>query len=398
MSNIFITNIIGTIDFAVPTNDTDLGDATTALDAVLSTLSPDLIYGRIIAWVEDSHGPGGATGARTLNCLVEGFLYLTLECPSEAEIDALGLLIETTLVADHGAAGIIASVDVQQYNLFYGGANTLWKRDIAGGFLYPATSSDRITVGGTGVPTGCWFAATGGGLALGSVTRNGVEKFYIHDDDVDSPTLGAYIKLEKTGVANKRNWSGSSVVISHTDGSCEATGYSGHVATCDYAPDDVYTLASWGGFREAMQCDQGDVLKSYGFYASCDCSGGVIVDRRGFNIKAPVATGNISYCYGIYIERQNALTLSYGIYQDGADNNNYFAGPIVVGADAVTGSSSSIGIELSSTTRALLVSRMTEVQRDALVSPVVGTILWNNTASKLQVLATTGPNVWRNLH
>jgi len=86
MSNIFITDIVGTGTYAIPTNDTELAAATSGFDTILSGIA-NLAYDRVLAWVEDQEGPDGAEGVRTLNCLVEKFTYLTKECPSETEVD-----------------------------------------------------------------------------------------------------------------------------------------------------------------------------------------------------------------------------------------------------------------------------------------------------------------------
>ena len=168
MSNIFITDIVGTGTYAIPTNDTQLASATSGFDGILSGVA-NLVYDRVLAWVEDQAGPNGAEGIRTLNCLVEKFTYLTKECPSEAEVDTLGAAIEAALEADAN----ITSVDQQQYHLFQAGAYFLWNRDAAGGFLYPATTTDDVAVGGHAAPTGKWF--DDGDLVLGAAVMSGTE-------------------------------------------------------------------------------------------------------------------------------------------------------------------------------------------------------------------------------
>jgi len=113
MSNIFITGIVGNNDFAIPTSDTELDTATTELDALLSGVS-NLAYNRVLAWVEDSGGPDGAEGVRSLNCLIETFTYSSEECPSEAEVDTLTAAIESALEADAD----ITSIGVQYVVIF----------------------------------------------------------------------------------------------------------------------------------------------------------------------------------------------------------------------------------------------------------------------------------------
>ena len=172
MSNIFITDIVGTI--GIPGNDAQLSAATTTLDGLLSGVA-NLDYDRVLAWVEDQAGPDGGEGIRTLCCLVEKFTYLTQECPSETQVDTLGAAIEAALEADAS----ITTVGEQQYHLFQAGAYFLWNRDAAGGFLYPNTVSDDVAVGGHAAPKGKWF--DDGDLVLGTDSMSGVERLRVYD-------------------------------------------------------------------------------------------------------------------------------------------------------------------------------------------------------------------------
>jgi hypothetical protein len=73
-------------------------------------------------------------------------------------------------------------------------------------------------------------------------------------------------------------------------------------------------------------------------------------------------------------------TLSYGIYQADSNDKNYFAGDIGIGT---TSPATSAGLEISSTTKALLVSRMNTTERNALTA-AAGMIIFNTTTSKFQ--------------
>jgi hypothetical protein len=172
MSNIFITDIVGTGTYSIPTNDAELAAATAGFDAILSGVA-NFAYDRVLAWVEDQAGPNGAEGIRTLNCLVEKFTYLTKECPSETEVDTIGAAIEAALEADAN----ITSIDQQQYHLFQAGAYFLWNRDGTGGFLYPNTPTDDVAVGPFASPNGKWF--DDGDLVLGGNTMSGTEKLRV---------------------------------------------------------------------------------------------------------------------------------------------------------------------------------------------------------------------------
>jgi len=173
MSNIFITDIVGTI--GIPGTDAQLAAATATLDGLLSGVA-NLTYDRALAWVEDQGGPDGAEGTRTLNCMVEKITYLTQECPSEAQVDTMTAAIEAALEADAS----ITSIGEQQCHLFQAGAYFLWNRDSAGGFVYPNTITDDIVVGGHADPAGKWF--NDGDLVLGDDSMNGDEVLRVVGD------------------------------------------------------------------------------------------------------------------------------------------------------------------------------------------------------------------------
>lgn len=63
-------------------------------------------------------------------------------------------------------------------------------------------------------------------------------------------------------------------------------------------------------------------------------------------------------------------------------DNNYITPP-----EPTVGS---IALEVQSTTRAFVLSRMSTVQRDAMVAPVMGMLIYNTTANGVQVFINTG--------
>jgi hypothetical protein len=172
MSNIFITDIVGTGDFAVPATDAALATATTELDTLLQTV-PDLRYVRALAWVETKDG---ASAPRTLNCLVERFEYddggTWEECPDASEVQTLTGDIETTLEADAD----ITSIGGQQVHVYKKGEYYLWERDTSSGFLFTGVATDDVVVGGA-TPDGIWFQD--GDLALGASAMSGTEKLRV---------------------------------------------------------------------------------------------------------------------------------------------------------------------------------------------------------------------------
>jgi hypothetical protein len=177
MSNIFINQIAGTTDFAIPASDAALATATSSLDALLSTVS-GLAYDRVLAWVETR---GGAGAPRTLSCVIEKFTFNGEICPSASELydgagNGLTELIAAALVGNHGGAGNITSIGDQDVSLVETTAEFYWQRDIAGGFLYPTTQTDDVAVGGS-TPAGKWFQD--GDLVLGAAAMSGTEKLRV---------------------------------------------------------------------------------------------------------------------------------------------------------------------------------------------------------------------------
>lgn len=83
----------------------------------------------------------------------------------------------------------------------------------------------------------------------------------------------------------------------------------------------------------------------------------------------------------------------YGLYMKPASAHNYLAGDLIVGTSDLP-SNSSVGIELNSTTKAILNARMTTTQRDALTA-LDGMQVYNTTTNKLQVRAA---GAWVDLH
>lgn len=75
-------------------------------------------------------------------------------------------------------------------------------------------------------------------------------------------------------------------------------------------------------------------------------------------------------------------TDSWGVYAKPASSHNYFAGDIVVGSSDLP-TNSSVGIELNSTTKAVLLPRMTSAQEAALTA-VDGMIIYNTSTSKFR--------------
>lgn len=89
----------------------------------------------------------------------------------------------------------------------------------------------------------------------------------------------------------------------------------------------------------------------------------------------------------------NVGTDIWGVYISPTSAHNFMAGDLKVGGDSLP-SNDSVGIELESTVKAVLLSRMTTVQRDALTT-LEGMLVYNTTDSKFQGYAS---GVWVDFH
>jgi hypothetical protein len=110
--------------------------------------------------------------------------------------------------------------------------------------------------------------------------------------------------------------------------------------------------------------------------------GGTITHMAGFEVGDLEITG--ATVTNRYALKANApagtATNDYGVWVDGSSRINYFAGKVGVGTASPA---TSAGIELSSTTQSLLLSRMDTTQRDALTA-VNGMVIYNSQTNKFQ--------------
>lgn len=116
------------------------------------------------------------------------------------------------------------------------------------------------------------------------------------------------------------------------------------------------------------------------------------------SIAIPNGTTTINTMSGFRMDLPfgNPATTAWGFYES-PGINNYFAGNLLIGGtpgsdDTVT--NASVALEIKSTTKAFVPSRMTTTQRNALTA-VEGMVIYDTTAQKLQVYDGT---TWQNLH
>jgi hypothetical protein len=83
----------------------------------------------------------------------------------------------------------------------------------------------------------------------------------------------------------------------------------------------------------------GNVTNYVGFDTEAIASSGdTLTNVFGLRVRAPTATGTITNAYGVFLEDQSAAGTSYGIYQVGSGDFNYFAGDCGIGTTTSQGS------------------------------------------------------------
>jgi hypothetical protein len=130
-----------------------------------------------------------------------------------------------------------------------------------------------------------------------------------------------------------------------------------------------------------------DVVCGATFAISLDAGagGGTIDDVRLCQaLGIPNGTTTVTECFGYYFDTPFGAvgTTQYGLYSKPAASIVYSAGSVVVGSTD-TPTNASVGLEVTGTTKALVVSSMTTTQRDAMTA-VEGMIINNTTDNRFQ--------------
>jgi hypothetical protein len=115
----------------------------------------------------------------------------------------------------------------------------------------------------------------------------------------------------------------------------------------------------------------------YGFWSIPHINVGTVTNRHGVYIGNPTGSGTLTRNYGVWIAEQTK----------GADNAALMAvgqaGSLLGGASATDLPVASALLEMKSTTKGLLLPRLTTAERDAISSPAEGLLIYNNTTKVL---------------
>ncbi len=171
------------------------------------------------------------------------------------------------------------------------------------------------------------------------------------------------ISVGVTGGGSGKYLSGVSIVLSSNNNSSGMTGNKASQIV-SHNMTDVISYDSSSIFDT-----NSSVTNFYGFKnRNLFLSSGTLTNNYGVYLDNPMKiSGIITNNYGVYIASQTAGTNNYALYSAGG--TNYFGGNIGIGT--TTPGASSI-LDISSTTKGVVLPRMTKVQRDAIVSKVAG--------------------------
>lgn len=185
-----------------------------------------------------------------------------------------------------------------------------------------------------------------------------------------------------------------------------ASSYSGFYSNPFFTPDigsgtalTPLLVGFWGDPRtDLANLGNGTVTEMVAFRAfnnqtiTLDANS-TVTSLYGFHMKnAPAGTGTITTEAAINIDDLTGGATNLSLRSLGAAVEMRHAGPAVFAANAAP-TNASTGLEVQSTTKAFLASRMTTTQRNAL-TPVVGMVIYNTTTGDLEGYTTTGGPGW----
>lgn len=121
-------------------------------------------------------------------------------------------------------------------------------------------------------------------------------------------------------------------------------------------------------------------------------TGATVTLARHFRVSDYAGAGVVTEQVGLDIASLAKATTNISVRSAGTATEMRHAGPVVLGVNAAP-TNASVGLELTNTTKALLLSKLTTTQRDAL-APLNGMLIYNTTTQTFQGRANA---VWVNL-
>jgi hypothetical protein len=217
----------------------------------------------------------------------------------------------------------------------------------------------------------------GGQVGINEDTPSSARWLSIVDDSTSSASVG--IRVEADFSTAKSSAYGFQYYLDYSGSSTLSSVYGIDVAVaCNGTGCSINTFY---GLRARMGAATGETISTARvLYAGFDtsASGGTINNAYGLYVADLNNASTTTSAYAVWISNQTASSNTFGIYQLGSATKNYFGGQVGLGTNSPN---TSAALEISSTTRALIVSRMTTTQRNAL-TPVNGMIIYNTSTNQ----------------
>lgn len=174
-------------------------------------------------------------------------------------------------------------------------------------------------------PSGTGTITTSFGIDIEDMSQNSTTAYGVRIKD-QSATNSYGIYQEG---ADDENYFAGDVVVGSTSGLGGSSHL--HVVSTDFS-------GSVNGIRAELDTGNSDTLATYNaILIDGDISSGqTVTNYRGILINSPIVSGTLTNAYGVFIAGQEGGTLSYGIYQSGASDENYFAGKVGIGTATLT--------------------------------------------------------------
>jgi len=255
--------------------------------------------------------------------------------------------------------------------------------------LYSAGTADRSFFAGD--------LQVDGNIGIDTTPTAGT-RVYIEEDALSGTTNGVYTSVAPGGVTtNKLHYGYRNYILQGTGGSItDYTSYKSDInitgnptASSLKILDGVITLNGTSmsattvtGIDVLLEASGGDATTMYGVRSEIqveDASSSVSTAYAGY-FDIDVTSGSLTTGYGVYIASITAASNNWGIYQLGASDSNYFAGPTGFGTSSIDACAV---VEFSSTSKGVLLPRGTSDP----ASPVDGLIYYNTSTDKLRLRA-----------
>jgi hypothetical protein len=200
-----------------------------------------------------------------------------------------------------------------------------------------------------------------GQVGIGTNAPDSACELEVADSTVSGQRRNIYVDYDMSGTASSLVWHGIEV-------DCDYTGTGG--GTLRGISTEIIVNPSGTTTIPTIDC--------YYAVASLNNAALTVTNYACYRAGIGGASATVTNAYGLYIGTMDLGTgNSWGVYQTNAGDDNYFNGRVGIGTNSPA---TSAALEISSTTRALLVSRMTTTERNALTA-VNGMIIYNTTTN-----------------